>query len=611
MSRSNRPQNPHGHPAWPDQADDYGRDDPRYQEPQQPPQYHYPPAAPGAGQPPAYTNDAQHNAGGYYDAQGNYVPPAYDDYGAPQPAHDPRYPDPGYHQQPGYPDPSAPPPAGQQWGPPAGQQWGYDNTQAQAPEPPGQQGGHYGDDPHGYGTAPQYAQPVGNDFQSAQAPEPYPGFESNNPSLRSALYEHRQATAGDGDHGGYAQPTYDPSLGYTPDAAPPAQNSYDLGGFSPAAQDSTGANDLGFGAGYGSAGAPQQAYGGQPPSYGELGGQAPGGAVATIEDDEEDYEDDDDEYFDDEDDQRSWGRTFFIAGAALLGAILVGGGVTYAYVTFLAPGGKSNNPLIRSDGGPSKVAPKDPGGTQFANRDSKLLDRMDQDRGAAPAEKRVRPVSTLVVRRDGTLVPAPGRSAGNSGQADAQPQQSAPPANQDAAPSQSADGQARVAIPGMTVVLPPPRNQAAPQTPPPAASAPQISNPGAAAPRNVPLPQRNTWIDRSAPVRPDPAPAAAPARAQQPAPAAAAPASASGYVAVLASKETRMEALVAFADLRQKYDAALQGRVPDIQAADLSGRGLGTMYRVVVGPPGSRDAANAVCDRLKTAGYAGCWVKAY
>ena len=47
------------------------------------------------------------------------------------------------------------------------------------------------------------------------------------------------------------------------------------------------------------------------------------------------------------------------------------------------------------------------------------------------------------------------------------------------------------------------------------------------------------------------------------------------------------------------------------QEADLSARGLGTMYRLVVGPPGSRDAAAGVCNQLKTAGYTGCWVTAY
>jgi hypothetical protein len=84
-----------------------------------------------------------------------------------------------------------------------------------------------------------------------------------------------------------------------------------------------------------------------------------------------------------------------------------------------------------------------------------------------------------------------------------------------------------------------------------------------------------------------------------------------GYVAVLSSQKTRVGALSVFADLQQKYRDVLQDKTPDVQEADLSARGLGTMYRLVVGPPGSRDAASGVCSQLKTAGYQGCWVTAY
>lgn len=82
-----------------------------------------------------------------------------------------------------------------------------------------------------------------------------------------------------------------------------------------------------------------------------------------------------------------------------------------------------------------------------------------------------------------------------------------------------------------------------------------------------------------------------------------------GYVAVLATAPTRMRALQSFAELQQKHPAALQGRVPNVQKADLSARGLGIMYRVVVGPASSRGAAGSVCSSLKSAGYTGCWVK--
>ena len=83
----------------------------------------------------------------------------------------------------------------------------------------------------------------------------------------------------------------------------------------------------------------------------------------------------------------------------------------------------------------------------------------------------------------------------------------------------------------------------------------------------------------------------------------------SGYVAVLASKTSRMDALKAFADLQQKFGDVLGTKTPDVQEANLGEKGL--RYRAVVGPPGSRDAASSVCKDLKTAGYNDCWVTAY
>ena len=83
----------------------------------------------------------------------------------------------------------------------------------------------------------------------------------------------------------------------------------------------------------------------------------------------------------------------------------------------------------------------------------------------------------------------------------------------------------------------------------------------------------------------------------------------SGYVAVLASKTSRMDALKAFADLQQKYGDVLASKTPDVQEANLGDKGV--RYRSVVGPPGSREAASGVCKQLKTAGYADCWVTAY
>jgi hypothetical protein len=109
-----------------------------------------------------------------------------------------------------------------------------------------------------------------------------------------------------------------------------------------------------------------------------------------------------------------------------------------------------------------------------------------------------------------------------------------------------------------------------------------------------------------APVAKTPVPKKPPAAE---APMATSAAGTSGYVAVLSSKKSRMDALKAFADIQQKYGDVLASKTPDVQEADLGDKGL--WYRAVVGPPGSRDSASAVCSQLKTAGHTGCWVTAY
>jgi hypothetical protein len=222
----------------------------------------------------------------------------------------------------------------------------------------------------------------------------------------------------------------------------------------------------------------------------------------------------------------------------------------------------------------------------------------------------VRKVATVMVGRDGSIAPPP-----------AEPRLPPP----------------TVAVPGMTIVdgfggrgpatLPPPRPVE------PVRAAQQVVAPQPATP--APTPQIVARAAPAAQVEPTPAPpvpkAAAPAAVSAPAPSAAAPVAkkpavketttaavaapapkaTTGYVAVLSSQRTRMDALKTFADLQQKYTSVLQNKIPDVQEADLSARGLGTMYRVVVGPPSSREAAANICGQLKSAGFQGCWITAY
>ncbi|NQX79433.1 MAG: SPOR domain-containing protein, partial [Hyphomicrobiaceae bacterium] len=84
-----------------------------------------------------------------------------------------------------------------------------------------------------------------------------------------------------------------------------------------------------------------------------------------------------------------------------------------------------------------------------------------------------------------------------------------------------------------------------------------------------------------------------------------------GYVTVISTKLSRIDALTTFVDLQQLYPSILGSKTPDVRSADLTDRGLGIMYRAVVGPPGSRLAAFQLCSRLKEVGYSNCWVAPY
>ena len=80
------------------------------------------------------------------------------------------------------------------------------------------------------------------------------------------------------------------------------------------------------------------------------------------------------------------------------------------------------------------------------------------------------------------------------------------------------------------------------------------------------------------------------------------------FVAALTSKKSRVDALAAFTDLQQNYPD-LQGMAPDVKEVEIPEKG--TWYRLVVGPPGSKESASDLCKKLKAQGLRDCWVTAY
>ncbi len=345
--------------------------------------------------------------------------------------------------------------------------------------------------------------------------------------------------------------------------------------------------------------------------------QASGGEL------EQGYDDEGQEY---ETEEPSRGRRMKMIAAALAGAIVFGAGGSYGYKTFFHGGAAGDPPMVKSANEPSKTKPADAGGKQFAHTDSKIMGRLGD--GAAPAAGDVdvngtRKVSTLVVGRDGSIQ-APAAALADAAPAAA----TAPPTDSGVPGMMVVDALGTktksVATTVATAAADAGRQVAA------AAPSPQklvVAPPAAVAPPAKPTVIANASPDATGSIEPRAAApvvkkaakkvaAAAPAVANDAAPAAAtsvATGGASGFVAVLASvpqsATSRMDALKRFADMQQKYGNVLGGKTPDVAEAKLGTKGA--YHRLVVGPPGSREQASAVCSQLKALGYADCWVTSY
>jgi hypothetical protein len=322
----------------------------------------------------------------------------------------------------------------------------------------------------------------------------------------------------------------------------------------------------------------------------------------------------DETMLEDEEEPRRGRRSLLIV-AALVGAIGLGGGMAYAYKMFF-PARSGPAPLIKDTQGPIKSKPEVADGRGFPHTDKKLLNRLSDDTGPQGAGAPPNPADAQDDRlgddpnapRKVRLIPI----APNGGQPPVQVvTTTAPPA--------PANPPAMALPPGVTIDNIPPRGQ-----PPPSAARAQLPPPPAAVPPRA-APQPPVRIASAAsmpppaeaeptpPVRKAPAPAK-PAVSKNPVPkskeASAAPAATgAGYVAVLSSQKSRMDALKIFANMQEKYGEVLSSRTPDVQEANLGEKGV--WYRLVVGPPGSREAAASLCTQLKAAGYNGCWVTAY
>ncbi|OAP34513.1 sporulation protein [Sinorhizobium glycinis] len=228
----------------------------------------------------------------------------------------------------------------------------------------------------------------------------------------------------------------------------------------------------------------------------------------------------------------------------------------------------------------------------------------EQESAPAVAPRKVR---TMIVKPDGTLVPRdePPVETANAAAA-TQPIPASASAEAGASGSQGkaavavAAGELRAAeepaAPAEKVAL------AAPSKPTENEVAP-VRSVKTTAVGSEPVPQARPAAETPAAATPTAAPegqaATETAAAQPAAPLATASVPAGSYVVQIASLPSEAEAQKSYNSLAAKFASVIGGRGVDIRKADIAGKG--TYYRVRI-PAGSRDEANALCSRYKSAG---------
>lgn len=271
---------------------------------------------------------------------------------------------------------------------------------------------------------------------------------------------------------------------------------------------------------------------------------------------------------------RTWMR-FLPAGIALGAIALFGGVVGYTYMTRSA-GGDGPVPLVRADQRPAKIKPDSPGGMEVPHQDKEIYARMSQSEAPPPPSPKVErllpPPEAPLPKPAATPAPPPPVAAIPA------PPDVKPPAN------------------AVTVTPPaasPPSTQAA--APPPVAVAP--------APRPAEIKPAEPPKVATAPKPAETKPAEAPKVAAAPKPApdakqlAAISPSAPGFRIQVASLRSTEDAARSWEKLKSANSDLLGKLGGNVVRADLGDKGI--YYRVMAGPLGDREAADALCSKLK------------
>ncbi|MFO1050349.1 MAG: SPOR domain-containing protein [Geminicoccaceae bacterium] len=323
------------------------------------------------------------------------------------------------------------------------------------------------------------------------------------------------------------------------------------------------------------------------------------------------------------------GRGWFVLLLGILVFAAFGGVVGYAYFKGL-PGIGGEPPLIRAEPGPYRVAPQDRGGLAISNANSRIVAVL----GGQPEETRVERVlppeaaPALEASEPEPMVRAPEDGSGGLGRL-ATPE--TPGAGDATATATDALGlpyprskplplepgaEAVPADPSLQISALPSAEPPATAADAPASAEPQPTAQAPAAPaRAAPTPQPElSTAPTASPPTPSPAPPApAPTAPTAPrqlvrvepsaSPASVAtprPASSGGiYRLQLAAVRAEGGLTQAWADLRQRYPAALGDVTPQVERTDTTS---GPLFRLQAGPFSTRDAASSACSAIRASG---------
>ncbi|MBA1156763.1 SPOR domain-containing protein [Microvirga mediterraneensis] len=290
-------------------------------------------------------------------------------------------------------------------------------------------------------------------------------------------------------------------------------------------------------------------------------------------------------------------RKGVIAMAAVVGAVVLGGGGAYmASGSSAITGGEP--PLVKANNEPTKVQPQNPGGVEIPNQNKQIYERANQNAATKVVNREEQPVDLQqAVRMNGGAVAD--ATGGTIPTSSVKPHQTASlnlgepkkvrtvTIRPDGTVAGSERPAAQPAAPAAMTL--PPQAQAAPVQTASAQPRAAASTPVAAPATPAPTPK---------PAAATPAPTQV-ASVQPVAPAAAAAETtpSGGFAVQLGLANSEAGAQTAFASFQRRYPD-LEGMPSLIRKAEVNGN---TIYRVRVGPL-SKDEASSLCSKLQGQG---------